>query len=141
MGFFNPFGGGASGSGGTGVPGRDGRGISSIVFLSSTEGTTPGLLGATDTYQIEYTDGTTSTYVVKNGEGSAPRELTQEEFDALLEGDKKDKVFFIKDRKIISYNDVFYGQVDKFLLTDDTTGKIYQFGIDNGTTYFREYNG
>lgn len=27
------------------------------------------------------------------------------------------------------------------LIVDDITGIIYQFGISNGTTYFREYNG
>lgn len=67
-GFFNPFGGSGSGSGGGGgAPGKDGRGISSIVFVSSTGGSVAGIAGATDTYKINYTDGTTSTYVVKNG--------------------------------------------------------------------------
>ena len=67
MGFFDPFG-GSSGSGGTGIPGKDGRGISTIDFLSSSIGLTPGIQGAIDTYQIKYTDGTKTTYVVKNGE-------------------------------------------------------------------------
>lgn len=67
-GFFNPFGGSGSGSGGGGgAPGKDGRGISSIVFVSSTGGSVAGIAGATDTYKINYTDETTSTYVVKNG--------------------------------------------------------------------------
>ena len=67
MGFFDPFG-GSSGSGGTGIPGKDGRGISTIDFLSSSIGSTPGIQGAIDTYQIKYTDGTKTTYIVKNGE-------------------------------------------------------------------------
>ena len=69
MAFFDPFGGsGSSGSGGgSGAPGKDGRGISSIVFVSSTGGSIAGIAGATDTYRINYTDGTTSTYTVKNG--------------------------------------------------------------------------
>lgn len=68
MAFFDPFGGSGSGSGGgSGAPGKDGRGISSIVFVSSTGGSIAGIAGATDTYKINYTDGTTSTYVVKNG--------------------------------------------------------------------------
>lgn len=67
MAFFDPFGGSGSGGGGTGAPGRDGRGISSIVFVSSTGGSIAGIAGATDTYRINYTDGTTSTYTVKNG--------------------------------------------------------------------------
>lgn len=69
MAFFDPFGGSGSGSGGGGggAPGKDGRGISSIVFVSSTGGSIAGIAGATDTYKINYTDGTTSTYVVKNG--------------------------------------------------------------------------
>ena len=69
MAFFDPFGGSGSGSGGGGggTPGKDGRGISSIVFVSSTGGSIAGIAGATDTYKINYTDGTTSTYVVKNG--------------------------------------------------------------------------
>ena len=37
MGFFDPFGGSSgSGGGGTGIPGKDGRGISTIDFLSSS---------------------------------------------------------------------------------------------------------
>lgn len=69
MAFFDPFGGSGSGSGGGGggAPGKDGRGISSIVFVSSTGGSIAGIAGATDTYRINYTDGTTSTYTVKNG--------------------------------------------------------------------------
>ena len=66
MAFFDPFGGSGSG-GGSGAPGKDGRGISSIVFVSSTGGSIAGIAGATDTYKINYTDGTTSTYTVKNG--------------------------------------------------------------------------
>ena len=67
--FFDPFGGSGSGGsgGGSGAPGKDGRGISSIVFVSSTGGSIAGIAGATDTYRINYTDGTTSTYTVKNG--------------------------------------------------------------------------
>lgn len=67
-GFFNPFGGSESGGGGGGTAGKDGRGISSIVFLSSTGGSVAGISGATDTYKIIYTDGTSSTYVIKNGD-------------------------------------------------------------------------
>ena len=69
MAFFDPFGGSGSGGsgGGSGAPGKDGRGISSIVFMSSTGGSIAGIAGATDTYRINYTDGTTSTYTVKNG--------------------------------------------------------------------------
>ena len=55
---FNPFG---------GTPGRDGNGIVSIVFVSSTGGDTPGIEGATDTYQINYTDAPSTTYTVTNG--------------------------------------------------------------------------
>ena len=69
MAFFDPFGGSGSGGsgGGSGAPGKDGRGISSIVFVSSTGGSIAGIAGATDTYRINYTDGTTSAYTVKNG--------------------------------------------------------------------------
>lgn len=69
MAFFDPFSGSGSGGsgGGSGAPGKDGRGISSIVFVSSTGGSIAGIAGATDTYRINYTDGTTSTYTVKNG--------------------------------------------------------------------------
>lgn len=69
MAFFDPFGGSGSGGsgGGSGAPGKDGRGISSIVFVSSTGGSIASIAGATDTYRINYTDGTTSTYTVKNG--------------------------------------------------------------------------
>src|SRR5574344_1828307 len=59
---FNPFIGVSSGG-----SGKDGRGIASIVFVSSTGGSIAGITGATDTYKINYTDGTTSTYIIKNG--------------------------------------------------------------------------
>ena len=66
MSFFNPFI-DASGSSG-GETGKDGRGISSIVFSSSTLGSVAGIEGAIDTYKINYTDETSSTFEVKNGE-------------------------------------------------------------------------
>ena len=66
MGFFNPFVGNGNG-GGSGGSGKDGVGIQSIEFLSSTGGETSGIEGATDTYQINYTNGTTTTFIVKNG--------------------------------------------------------------------------
>ena len=68
MSFFNPFVGASSGSGSGGGTGKDGRGIASIVFSSSTLGSVAGIEGATDTYKINYTDGTSSTFKVKNGE-------------------------------------------------------------------------
>ena len=55
---FNPF---------SGTPGPDGNGIVSIVFVSSTGGDTPGIEGAADTYQINYTDAPSTTYIVTNG--------------------------------------------------------------------------
>jgi hypothetical protein len=64
---FNPFDSGGSG-GGSGTSGKDGRGIISVVFKSSTEGSTPGIGGALDTYEIKYTDNTSSFFQVKNGE-------------------------------------------------------------------------
>lgn len=42
--------------------GEDGRGIASIIRTSGN-----GAAGTTDTYTITYTDGTTSTYTVRNG--------------------------------------------------------------------------
>lgn len=77
MEWFNPFEGATGGgSGGEGRPGKDGRGITSIIFKSSTGGATAGIPGATDTYEVKYTDNTTSTFIVKNGEngqtGSTP---------------------------------------------------------------------
>lgn len=67
--FFNPFeaGNGSGSGGGAGIPGKDGRGITTIKFVSSSLGSTAGLAGATDTYKIIYTDGTSTTYKVKNG--------------------------------------------------------------------------
>ena len=70
IGFFNPFMNNTSGSGGgggTGEAGRDGRGIVAVTFLESTGGNVAGIEGATDTYQISYTDGTKTTYKVTNG--------------------------------------------------------------------------
>ena len=54
-------------TGATGAAGADGRGVVSITFKSSTGGNTPGIAGATDTYEIKYTDNTTANLVVKNG--------------------------------------------------------------------------
>lgn len=64
---FNPFLNNSSGSGGSGTAGKDGRGITSIAFISSDKGDTPNISGATDTYKVSYTDGTTSTFTVYNG--------------------------------------------------------------------------
>lgn len=52
----------ASGGSGGGTPGKPGRGI---VSIERTAGN--GAAGTVDTYTITYTDGTTSTYQVRNG--------------------------------------------------------------------------
>lgn len=62
---FNPFIGTSNSSGGG--TGQDGRGIQEISWISSSTGTKPGEAGAKDTYQILYTDGSTSTFIVQNG--------------------------------------------------------------------------
>lgn len=54
-------------AGATGAIGVTGNGIASTAFTSSTGGATAGIVGATDTYTITYTDATTSTFVVTNG--------------------------------------------------------------------------
>jgi len=55
-------------SGEQGPAGEDGRGITSISFLSDSDGNdTPGDAGSTDTYRITYTDSTTKDFVVTNG--------------------------------------------------------------------------
>ena len=43
------------------------KGINTITFVSSTGGSSAGIAGATDTYRITYTDGSSSEYTVKNG--------------------------------------------------------------------------
>lgn len=50
------------GGGGTGVVGKDGRGIKTLVRTSGN-----GAAGTTDTYTITFTDNTTSTFTVHNG--------------------------------------------------------------------------
>lgn len=73
---FNPFLNSSSGgSGGSGEPGKDGRGITSIIFTSSNKGDIPNISGATDTYKVSYTDGTTSNFTVYNGEDGKEVEL------------------------------------------------------------------
>lgn len=62
---FNPFIGTSNSSGGG--TGQDGRGIQEISWILSSTGTKPGEAGAKDTYQILYTDGSTSTFIVQNG--------------------------------------------------------------------------
>ena len=60
--------------GDTGATGATGNGIASIVKTSTS--------GLVDTYTITYTDGTTTTYEVTNGEDG---EVTQTQFDTLKE--------------------------------------------------------
>jgi len=56
-----------------GDDGTDGRGITSIVFHSTTNpGGTAGVAGYIDTYRITYTDSTTQDYNVANGDDGAP---------------------------------------------------------------------
>lgn len=62
---FNMGGGGTGGGDGSG---EAGVGIAQIAFKSSDRGDVAGIAGATDTYTITYTDATTSTFKVKNGE-------------------------------------------------------------------------
>ena len=50
-----------------GLQGATGNGIDSIEFTSSTEGSTAGISGATDTYTITFTNEDTTTFVVHNG--------------------------------------------------------------------------
>lgn len=59
----------SSGTSGTdGTDGEDGRGIVSITFLSDSDGnSTPGSPGTTDTYEILYTDDSTTTFNVTHG--------------------------------------------------------------------------
>ena len=59
-------------AGAAGVAGTDGRGITSIVFHSTTNpGGTAGVAGYIDTYRITYTDGATQDYDVANGNDGA----------------------------------------------------------------------
>ena len=51
-----------------------GKGIQTISFMSSTGGNTPAIAGATDTYKILYTDGTSTTFRVTNGADGAKGE-------------------------------------------------------------------
>ncbi len=51
------------------------KSIDTVTFASSTMGTTAGIAGATDTYTITYTDKTTSTFTVQNGESGKEVEL------------------------------------------------------------------
>ena len=60
--------GAAFGKGDTGTPGDTGNGIAAIVFTNTTDPS--GLAaqnGATDTYTVTFTDGTTTTFPVYNG--------------------------------------------------------------------------
>lgn len=54
--------------------GTDGRGITSITRTSGN-----GAAGTVDTYTIDYTDGTKSTYQVRNGADGDPYELTDDD--------------------------------------------------------------
>lgn len=75
--------------------GDDGRGIASIVRTSGN-----GAAGTTDTYTITYTDGTTSTYTVRNGsdgqdgDKGEPGLVWRGEWDANAAYDYGDVVMF-----------------------------------------------
>lgn len=49
------------------LKGKNGKGISSITWKSSTGGLSAGIEGATDTYEILYDDSTSTTFIVQNG--------------------------------------------------------------------------
>lgn len=70
-------------TGATGADGQDGNGIASI--------TKTGTSGLVDTYTITYTDGTTSTFTVTNGQDGGSNEFigTLAEWNALSPAQKK----------------------------------------------------
>ena len=51
----------------TQLQGDTGNGVDSITWKSNSEGSSQGTPGTTDTYEILYTDGTTTTFTVANG--------------------------------------------------------------------------
>lgn len=94
-----------------GTDGADGRGIVSVLFKNSTSGSTPGIAGATDTYEITYTDSTTSEFVVKNGEsGSGSTIVIDTEMSATSENAVQNKV-------IKQYVDDIVGNIQTVLAT------------------------
>ena len=62
----------------SGTPGITGRGITSITLTSTA--------GLVDTYTILYTDSTTTTYAVTNGEDATPGQETQLDYNGILSG-------------------------------------------------------
>ncbi len=58
----------SSSAGADGEDGVDGRGIVSVEWTSNSGGGSQGDPGTVDTYTITYTDATTSTFTVSNGE-------------------------------------------------------------------------
>ena len=67
--------------------GADGRGIKSIARTSGN-----GAAGTTDTYTITYTDGTKSTYQVRNGKDGADGKIPVKGEDYFTEADKSEMV-------------------------------------------------
>lgn len=55
--------------------GKDGRGISSVSLVDNTTGVS-GKPGTTDTYEINYTDGTTFRFIVYNGKDGDGADIT-----------------------------------------------------------------
>ena len=64
-----------------GDTGEAGRGIKDIVFKNSSAGTGAGTAGAVDTYVINYTDGTSIEFQIKNGENGTPATIDIEMSD------------------------------------------------------------
>lgn len=126
-----------------GAKGDPGRGIKSITRTSGN-----GAAGATDTYTITYTDGTTSTLTVQNGSNGAPGYTPKRKIDYWTDEDQE----AIVQQVIAALGTPVFGRVDannNIILTgeladgtytikyEDAEGNVTEIGtLEQGATSY-----
>lgn len=128
-----------------GEKGIDGRGIVSITFKSSSLGEEAGIVGATDTYEILFSDNTITNFIVKNGTALP---LDTEMSDNSSNGVENKVIKKYVDETVnkvsdLAINDVKLTKITKSAndllipgkivkTTDETTGKVSTGELFNG---------
>lgn len=113
------------------------KSIEKIEFTSSTEGVLPAIEGATDTYTIYYTDGTTFTYQIQNGvKGTNGEDGITPQFNVT------DTAIQVSTDNGVTYSDLILlseitGAAGENGITPifRTTSTAIQVSIDNGVNY------
>lgn len=94
-----------------GENGIDGVGIESITFTSSDKGDQSGIAGATDTYTINFSNSTSTTFKVYNGKNGSDASIT---IDDVMSDTSENAV---KNKVIKKYVDDIVGDIQTILAT------------------------